>query len=354
MSYEALYALSRSPYSDVPLLSTSDHLDGSVQYPLTRFVQLKSAEDGTIECTLRVANLSEVCEFEALSYTWGPAMPTESILLNGKTFGIRRNLWQALNTILSDRKTRQSMSPYLWVDAISIDQTNVLERNHQVHLMPRIFSKAKLVLVWIGSYGPDVDIAVQEITAHKPWRPNQGNLDHLTPTTMGSLRTLFSQAYWTRMWIIQEFVMAKDMRFFYGNGHFNWNHFRLTMLYLDDSSVAIHCQTHVLAAVRESYQYIRNSSAFSIYRTRKLYKELSSFDVFELVRTFQKQECSDPRDKIFALLGVAANTRDIRADYTLSKEMLLNQLLDGLSRQKSVKESHEEMAALLGRILRYC
>ena len=252
------------------------------------------------------------------------------------------------------------MSPYLWVDGISIDQTNVLERNHQVQLMPCIFSKAKLVFVWIGSYGPGLDVAVQEMTAYKPLHPGQ-DLYHLTPKIMESLHTLFSQAYWTRTWIIQEFVLAKDMRSFHGDKQFNWNDLKSTMLYLDDSSVAIHCQTHVSAAVRESYQDIRNSSAFSVYRTRKLYKDLSSFDIFKLVRTFQKQECSDPRDKIFALLGVAANTRGIRVDYTLSEQMLLNQLLEGLWQRKldmrsfePFKRLHNEMAALFVRILGNC
>lgn len=39
---------------------------------------------------------------------------------------------------------------YLWIDALSIDQANVLERNHQVQQMAEIYSKAKYVLVWVG------------------------------------------------------------------------------------------------------------------------------------------------------------------------------------------------------------
>jgi hypothetical protein len=102
------YALSRrSPYSDVPLPDTSDHLNDYIQDPFTRFVQVGFAEDGTVECTLHVAKLSQVREFEALSYTWGPSRPTANILLNGKAFGIRWNLLRALKTVLSYRETRQ-------------------------------------------------------------------------------------------------------------------------------------------------------------------------------------------------------------------------------------------------------
>jgi hypothetical protein len=247
-----------------------------------------------------------------------------------------------------------SVSPYLWVDAISINQENVLERNHQVQFMQRIFSSAKLVLVWIGSHGPSVHIAVQEMTARKPLHPDQKNLDHLTPTTMGALGTLFSQPYWTRMWIIQEFVVAKDMRFLYGDEHFSWNDFRCTMLYLDDSNVAIHCQAHKVTAVRNNHRYILMSSAFSVYRTRKLYKSLACFSIFELISAYHKQECSDPRDKVFALLGLAEATIGIRADYTLSKEKLLEQMVDAFEQRVDAVEQKltaSELTKLLRRIL---
>ena len=109
-----LYDLSRNAYSSVPLPDISVPPDGYVQDPFTRFIQLEFAEDGILESTLRVATLSQVREFEALSYTWGPDKPTENIFLNGYAFEIRRNLWQALKTILSDRTqdTHTQSSPH--------------------------------------------------------------------------------------------------------------------------------------------------------------------------------------------------------------------------------------------------
>ena len=105
-------ALSRqSPYSNIPIPDTSDKRDGF----FTRFIRLKIANDGSIECRLHVAELSEIGEFEALSYTWGPPLPTKNILLNGKAFAIRMNLWQALDAILKDRKERR-----MKVGAVSI------------------------------------------------------------------------------------------------------------------------------------------------------------------------------------------------------------------------------------------
>ncbi len=38
----------------------------------------------------------------------------------------------------------------LWVDAVCINQDDVVEKNHQVHLMKDIYGGATRVLVWLG------------------------------------------------------------------------------------------------------------------------------------------------------------------------------------------------------------
>lgn len=38
----------------------------------------------------------------------------------------------------------------MWVDAVCIDQSNIVERNHQVKSMASVFSEASKVLVWLG------------------------------------------------------------------------------------------------------------------------------------------------------------------------------------------------------------
>jgi hypothetical protein len=39
---------------------------------------------------------------------------------------------------------------FVWIDRLSIDQSNVLERKHQVHLMGRISNMSDSVIVWLG------------------------------------------------------------------------------------------------------------------------------------------------------------------------------------------------------------
>lgn len=42
---------------------------------------------------------------------------------------------------------------FFWIDALSINQGNFLERNHQVNMMGNIFADAAFVLAWLGNAG---------------------------------------------------------------------------------------------------------------------------------------------------------------------------------------------------------
>lgn len=58
---------------------------------------------------------------------------------------MRENLWWALFYL-----RHASAARVLWVDAICIDQNQILERNAQVKQMGRVYSQAESVLVWLG------------------------------------------------------------------------------------------------------------------------------------------------------------------------------------------------------------
>ena len=76
---------------------------------------------------------------------WGPDVERRFILVNGRRFQIRPNVWQFLHLA---RKLKISDS--LWIDAICIDQKNTQERNHQVQQMADIYRDAKHVLIYPG------------------------------------------------------------------------------------------------------------------------------------------------------------------------------------------------------------
>lgn len=97
-----------------------------------------------IHCSLHPAAV-ETAEYEALSYVWGDATKKGRILLGDKYLEITDNLNMALRYIRSKRKTR-----ILWVDAVCINQNNVIERNSQVQLMGQIYEGSLHGLIWLG------------------------------------------------------------------------------------------------------------------------------------------------------------------------------------------------------------
>jgi len=46
--------------------------------------------------------------------------------------------------------SRKNTGPF-WIDALCIDQQSSKEKQRQLKLMPRIYARAKEVLVWLGT-----------------------------------------------------------------------------------------------------------------------------------------------------------------------------------------------------------
>lgn len=107
--------------------------------------------DKTIICSLHLTDLDEDCQYEALPYEWG--IPTDNsyfVVVGGRNVQIRENLWHALWHLRDDKEGKVKV---LWVDALCIDQKDNEERNHQVKRMARIYTRASLVIAWIGLPG---------------------------------------------------------------------------------------------------------------------------------------------------------------------------------------------------------
>ena len=69
----------------------------------------------------------------------------ETIRIDGSSLRVRRNLWSFLR-----HTSRLLRGIPLWIDAISIDQSDDEERSQQVRLMGQIYANAEKVLVWLG------------------------------------------------------------------------------------------------------------------------------------------------------------------------------------------------------------
>ena len=122
-----------------------------------RLVRIIQAPPDHVECEVRAFDFTSDPivrapdqAYVALSYAWGDPLATRDIILNGQHFEIRQNLYDYLchahynqEDIVQDR--------WLWIDQISIDQSNIRERNRHVSMMTDIYAQATSVVIWLGS-----------------------------------------------------------------------------------------------------------------------------------------------------------------------------------------------------------
>ncbi|PMD34416.1 hypothetical protein L207DRAFT_437305, partial [Hyaloscypha variabilis F] len=134
-----------------------------------RLLRFEPGQDynGPIRLYTRYTTLDVVKNlYEALSYTWnnpipkGSRIPSKSsqtaveppyveIFVNTQRFKVTPNLYFALCRIRQKVAT-SGPHPYLWVDTICINQSNLQERTGQLRLMGDIYAYASEVIIWLG------------------------------------------------------------------------------------------------------------------------------------------------------------------------------------------------------------
>lgn len=82
---------------------------------------------------------------------WGNPEPRKTILVDGLAFPVGPNLYHALMKLRSSLEVK-TMRYRVWIDAICIEQNNLLEVDQQIKMMGSIYENATKVVVWLGPY----------------------------------------------------------------------------------------------------------------------------------------------------------------------------------------------------------
>jgi hypothetical protein len=247
--------------------------------------------------------------YVALSYAWGINVSYAGIELNGSPFPVAKNLWDFLVQMRSDERYA-----VYWIDAICIDQTNVDERNHQVQMMRQIYSNAASVSVWLGEDDPitNSNTAMNYLTTREPYRHLHSHL-FWNQRQAKAVLALYNRPYWTRMWIVQEILLAKDIIIYCGPKIMSWQH---VQNFFNDI-------VKLPAVWKQHYPItpVLKSPAANIVKAKTTWDGQQSLT--SLLRLCRDQRSSDSRDKIYALHGLANDTEHLKIDYGISVEQLL-------------------------------
>jgi len=273
---------------------------------------LPSLRQGSpLRCELYTSSISrERDKYIAGSYVWGPPEPTMSILVNGEHFQVRDNLFRFLKAFRSRYQPQ-----VIWLDAICINQDDVQERSHQVQEMKRIYSGAKCVYSWLGYDKPLPHSGMfnRQYMIDLYYRCMRDERQHAR--RKHRLEYISKAEYWSRMWIVQEFMLAQDMRLLLGRDKISYSKLKKIMLdgFLFDG------WTETTKSKEDMFVLIKDRDV--VQRTFEA--------LFENYGMLQR---SVPLDGIFALLGLLGDSEeDLRLisiiDYSLTVWQLLQQIL---------------------------
>lgn len=154
-------------------------------------------------------------EYDALSYTWGNAARSKTILCNGRRLPVTPTLLEALHHFRA-----ADADVVLWIDQICICQDRLHERSQQVKLMGRIFAGARKVAVWLGPHADDSKAGLQLARQLLGIAKHQ-NLRYLDPTRLEAhglpqrghrrwraLKAILRRPWFWRTWIVYDLSFA--------------------------------------------------------------------------------------------------------------------------------------------------
>ncbi|KAH8786679.1 heterokaryon incompatibility protein-domain-containing protein [Hyaloscypha finlandica] len=280
--------------------------------------------ESRLECSFSLASFDGDINYEALSYVWGDVTPVKPIGLEGKEVLITKNLHSALSHLRYKDRER-----ILWADALCINQSDMVERTHQVSLMSSIFSRANLVVAYLGDAWEGCEVAMDAFR-HLGSDDSLHLVKSLTPSLsvhgMGLdsaelrdyLIQFFGAPWWNRLWTVQEYALAKQVVFQNGRhvvyGELLLDAITSTLKHYHDACL------HQLFTEEHDNMSLFLDRLWILKNMDIILKGRTSRNIIHWISFFASREATDPRDKIYGLLGLATGNDVglVEADYSCS------------------------------------
>jgi len=282
---------------------------------------LPGPSDSNLSCRiLEIDRTNSNIEFEAISYVWGS--PNSACYLHdvesNRVLRITESLHLALKAMRYPDRSR-----ILWADAVCINQSDNDEKSHQVKNMGSIYATASRVMVWLGSENlSEAFTTLKGLEKASDDGMSTANLQLTDPVNkiMAAILRITETPWFTRLWIIQEFVLAKDVHFCAGNQHISDNVLEKA---IENISSKLGRLDTTSSFVLEFYK--RSVMVNNLFHFRRTWHDypysglqgLSLHDCCQWVHSIPRK-CTDKRDLIYALLGMVQGPTRIVPNYSLT------------------------------------
>lgn len=306
-------------------------------------------DEAQIQCSLK--SFDNPPPYIALSYTWGDQTKTNTILVDDQPFDATENLENALKHLRDAEKDL-----YFWVDAICINQRDEDEKEHQLQLMPTIFSQAQETRVWLGAGEETSDRAIDLINklshihleaAGKAdareaeianWALSGTSRPWTDDVDLVALQDLLIRDYWYRVWVVQEIAMSKKVSIFCGRRELSWNSvLNATEFMIPHTEIGWIIYSHVArnpSLKRTSSQGGNDKTlhdgmqrilSIQSVRNDKLepgdHEERPPDSLLFLLSNHRSTEATEARDKYYALAGLVPEDNSIISQRSSAKSV---------------------------------
>lgn len=324
-------------------------------------------QDDPVTCSLIHSSLvdEQNLQFEALSYCWGDQNEIATILLvdgaesssDSPATPTNREIRvsASVRTALKHLRYDDGRTRVVWVDSLCINQLDLDERASQVGLMKQIYSQAESVTIWLGEADPSIHlvmdairdisnyfrrtcpggsecvctngshlVSLQEIIAkqhkqefgvigdifqiHKTSAPEE--LQNQYGTSYELVLRLFEHVWFRRVWVLQEALNAQKAFLLCGYKNLPWDLLieANNAFERPDSFGASFLEPQTtrtrMPSLWTKLAEMRHGEKLGLASTPKI----KILDVFLEGLEFN---ATDPRDKLFALLGFGRETSDV-------------------------------------------
>lgn len=266
-----------------------------------RILELEPSQDAgaPLRCQIIQRHLDDASpSFDAISYTWGGQARDRTLQISSCTLLITANLESALRRFRSKTQLK-----HLWADAVCINQADDVEKSKQIPHMATIFKGALAVKAWLGD-DPDTSCAlgikcltyVAKSSAARPeeWYISSDPIERAKWLVMAKVLDL---PWFSRRWVIQELVLNTDATLYCGSSKISWPTLRLAVRRLIEANIPIASSATRLNAI----------DTLGDLSLTLANRGISNHSILELLEIFDHYGCEDPRDRIFALLGLASD-----------------------------------------------
>lgn len=273
-----------------------------------------------IQCEINVIGLDEPPPYCALSYVWGERSEDYWVFVDQEHIRVTPILYSTLQHLRSHEETRT-----FWIDALCINQLDNTEKSSQVQKMQEIYRRSTEILIWLGPEGEGSASAMALASKIAAYWSDQGlDLSDAEPafrskspvdlstllesTSVEAFGRLINRDWFERVWTVQEAAApVKTKTVQCGDSRIDWWSFVAAAKFLTHAIIRPDLKMYL-----PEVSPLRSNSMRGLFNLDHLQRFIESgryhTDLLGILANYRYYKATDPRDKVYALLGLVTET----------------------------------------------